>query len=323
MQLPTTKSLHRLSIENPWFAVNPLFWTSQHLRLLDCHFQHLDSALPPSSSSSIAADKNLIMHSRRLAKMNSPIVKSISVGHLLRCQDSPLEKVDGSPPFTFAGRAVHSPDCDVFQVSTTSTQQRPIVGYYHYDKVTRERQRVLRPRLHPGDGCNYPVSKMYQRKLRTVTPSLWFEDSYLVCVLLSLAQLQWRKPRKPRTPRPKAFSARLLVTNKSDTTLAHIFQADIPYELLEALNHPTLDMESFVWPTIQHIQVPFEPYASFAKRIIVQLVGYEYSSAVKPQPEVVQRGEKRKRDESDVVGQRRSVKSWDSMQPAAVSMANR
>ncbi|VTT60110.1 unnamed protein product [Fusarium fujikuroi] len=202
MQLPTTKSLHRLSIEHPWFAVHPLLWTSQHLRLLGFQFQHLDSALPPSTSSLMAADKILTMHSRNLANIDSPVVKSVSVGHLLRCKDSPLEKVNGSPPFTFAGRDVHSPDCDIFQVSTTSTQQRPIIGYYHYDKVTRERQRVLRPKSHPGDGCNYPVSKMYQRKLRTVTPPLWFEDLYLVCVLLSLAQLQWRKRR---TPRPKTF----------------------------------------------------------------------------------------------------------------------
>ncbi|SCO54456.1 uncharacterized protein FFNC_15522 [Fusarium fujikuroi] len=160
---------------------------------------------------------------------------------------------------------------------------------------------------------------MYRRKLRNVIPSLWFEDSYLVCVLLSLAQLQWRRPQ---TPRPKICNARLLVTNKSDTTHAHIFQADIPYEILEALDHPTLDMEGVVWPTIQHIQVPFEPYASFATRVIVQLVGYEYCSAVKPQSGVVKRGEKRKRDESDVVEQRKSVKSWESMQPAAVSMTN-
>ncbi|CZR49702.1 uncharacterized protein FPRO_14820 [Fusarium proliferatum ET1] len=145
---------------------------------------------------------------------------------------------------------------------------------------------------------------MYQRKLRTVTPPLWFEDLYLVCVLLSLAQLQWRKRR---TPRPKTFMARLLVTNKSDTTFAHIFQADIPHELLDALNDPILDMESFMWPMIEHLRIPFQPYASFAKRIILQLVGYEYSPAVEPQAEVVQRGEKRKRDESDAVGQRRNV----------------
>jgi hypothetical protein len=114
----------------------------------------------------------------------------------------------------------------------------------------------------------------------------------------------------------------LLVTNKSDTTHAHIFQADIPYDVLETLDHPTLDMENIKWPTIRHIQVPFEPYSSFAERIVVQLVDDEYKSDVKTQASMIPRGEKRKRDKSDAMGQRRNVKSLDSMRLAAVSLAN-
>ncbi|KAG8668192.1 hypothetical protein FPOAC2_10050 [Fusarium poae] len=161
MQQPTPKSLHRLSIENPRFAAHPLFWTSQHLQLLNCHFQHLDSILPPSPSPSIDADKHLTLYSRGLAKVPMPIYKSICVGHLLHHKDSPLEKVDGLPPFIFAGRAVHFPDCDIFQARTTTVQQPPIVGYYHYNYVTRERQRALTPRLHPVRRGNCPVSRIY------------------------------------------------------------------------------------------------------------------------------------------------------------------
>ncbi|KAG5746837.1 hypothetical protein H9Q70_010486 [Fusarium xylarioides] len=295
MQPPTPKSLHRLSIDNPWFAVHPLFWTLQHLRLLHCHFQHLDSAITTASSPSSVADKDLTLHSRRLAKIRSPIVKSISVGHLLCHQGSPLEKVGGSPPFLFAGRVVHLPECHVFQVRATGIQQRPVVGYYHYNNIARERQRALTPKSHPTGGYNYPVSRIYQRRLRNVAPALWFEDPYL---------------------------ARLLVTNKSDTTHAHIFQADIPYDVLETLDHPTLDMENIKWPTIRHIQVPFEPYSSFAERTVVQLVDDEYKPDVKTQASMIPRGEKRKRDESDAMGQRRNVKSLDSMRLAAVSLAN-
>ncbi|KAH7205370.1 uncharacterized protein BKA55DRAFT_547204 [Fusarium redolens] len=319
MQSPTPKSLHRLSIDNPWFAVHPLFWTLQHLRLLHCYFQHLDSAITTSSSPSSVADKDLTLHSRRLAKIRSPIVKSISVGHLLCHQGSPMEKVDGSPPFLFAGRGVHLPECHIFRVRATGIQKRPIVGYYHYNNVARERQRALTPKSHPNGSYNYPVSRIYQRRLRNVAPALWFEDPYLVCILLSLAQLQ---RRRRQLPRPKTFNARLLVTNKSDTTHAHIFQADIPYDVLETLDHPTLDMENIKWPTIRHIQVPFEPYSSFAERIVVQLVDDEYKSDVKTQASMIPRGEKRKRDKSDAMGQRRNVKSLDSMRLAAVSLAN-
>ncbi|KAF9768342.1 hypothetical protein IL306_014376 [Fusarium sp. DS 682] len=118
------------------------------------------------------------------------------------------------------------------------------------------------------------------------------------------------------------MSAQLLVTNKSDTTHAHIFQADIPYNILETFDHPTLDMENVKWPTIRHIQVPFKPYSSFAARIVVQLVDDEYKSDVKTQASMIPQEEKRKRDESDAVGQMRNVKSFDSMRLAAVPLAN-
>ncbi|EWZ78232.1 hypothetical protein FOXG_21553 [Fusarium oxysporum f. sp. lycopersici 4287] len=104
MQSPTPKSLHRLGIDNPWFAVHPLFWT----------LQHFDSAITTSSSPSSVADKDLALHSRRLAKIRPPILKSISVGRLLRHPGSPLEKVDGSAPFLFSGRSVHLLECHVF-----------------------------------------------------------------------------------------------------------------------------------------------------------------------------------------------------------------
>lgn len=203
MQSPTPKSLHRLSIDNPWFAVHPLLWTSQHLRLLHCYFQHLDSVITTSSSPSSVADKDLTLHSRRLAKIRSPIVKSISVGHLLCHQGSPLEKLDGSHAFLFAGRSVQIPECHIFRVHATDIQQRPIVGYYHYDNVARERQRAMTARSHPNGSYNLPVARIYQRRLRNVAPALWFEDPYLVCILLSLAQLQ---RRRSQLPRPKTFN---------------------------------------------------------------------------------------------------------------------
>jgi hypothetical protein len=200
MQSPAPKSLHRISIDNPWFAVHPLFWTLEHLYLLHCHFQHLDSDFTTSSLPSSAADKRLRVHSRLLAN-GSPIIKLISVGHLLRHQGSPLEKVDGSPTFRFARRYVHSPECHVFQVRRTDIQPPPIVGYYHYNNIARDREEALRPPSPPShrDGCyNNPVRKIYQRRLRNVTPALWTEDPYLVCILLSLAQLQWREGQSPR-----------------------------------------------------------------------------------------------------------------------------
>jgi hypothetical protein len=112
---------------------------------------------------------------------------------------------------------------------------------------------------------------------------------------------------------------RLLVTNASDTTHAHVFQADIPSKLLHALDNPTEDMDNLIWPAIQHFQVPFEPHASFSERIAGQLLAGLKTRAEEEMP----RGEKRKRDEMDTEEQTQSVKAWDgAVQVAAVPLAN-
>ena len=49
-QMPITKSLHRLCVENPRFLVHPLLWSPKHLQVLHCRSDHLDTAaLPPST----------------------------------------------------------------------------------------------------------------------------------------------------------------------------------------------------------------------------------------------------------------------------------
>ncbi|KAG7427815.1 hypothetical protein Forpi1262_v011084 [Fusarium oxysporum f. sp. raphani] len=164
--------------------------------------------------------------------------------------------------------------------------------------------------------CQVIVSPTaHNRRLRDLTPDLWFEDPYLVCILLSLAQLQWQR----RKTTPEAFFVRLLVTNASDTTHAHVFQADIPSKLLHALDNPTEDKDNLVWPAIQHFQVPFDPHASFSERIAGQLLAGLKTRAEEEMP----RGEKRKRDEMDTEEQTQSVKAWDgAVQVAGVPLAN-
>ncbi|PCD25412.1 hypothetical protein AU210_014519 [Fusarium oxysporum f. sp. radicis-cucumerinum] len=185
-----------------------------------------------------------------------------------------------------------------------------------YEDLVKQRERANRPRRHPIPGArNLPAERLYQRRLRDLTPALWFEDPYLVCVLLSLAQLQRQKGQTT----PETFFVRLLVTNASDTSHAHVFQADIPSKLLHALDNPTEDMDNLVWPAIQHVQVPFKPHASFSERIAGQLLAGLKTRAEEEMP----RGEKRKRDEMDTEEQTKSVKVWDgAAQVAAVPLAN-
>lgn len=78
-------------------------------------------------------------------------------------------------------------------------------------------------------------------------------------------------------------------------------------------------MDNLVWPAIQHLQVPFEPHASFSERVAGQLLAGLETRAEEEMP----RGEKRKRDELDAEGETKSVKAWDgAVQVAAVPLAN-
>ncbi|EXL98055.1 hypothetical protein FOIG_09614 [Fusarium odoratissimum NRRL 54006] len=214
------------------------------------------------------------------------------------------------PHFLYNKIRFHTSECEVFKTRDMyNLERRPIIGHFQYEEL-------VKPKRHPVPGfSNSPAERLSQRRLRDLTPDLWFEDPYLVCILLSLAQLQWQR----RKTTPEAFSVRLLVTNASDTTHAHVFQAYIPSKLLHALDNPTEDIDNLVWPAIQHVQVAFEPHASFSERIAGQLLTGLKTRADEEMP----RGEKRKRDELDTEEQTKSVKAWDgAVQVAAVPLAN-
>ncbi|EXK76073.1 hypothetical protein FOQG_19167 [Fusarium oxysporum f. sp. raphani 54005] len=317
--MPITKSLHRLCVENPRFLVQPLFWTPKHLQVLRCHFQHLDSTVlppslppsPPLSPSSDTKPDDTEHYIKQLLNGRFASAKFACFALLIQ----PHGVIDGNarPHFFYNRLGVHTPECETFKIGDAyNLQQRPIVGHFLYEKLVEQRRRALKPKRHPVEGAsNVPGERIYQRRLRDLTPALWFEDPYLVCVLLSLAQLQWCC----RKTTPEAFFVRLLVTNASDQMNAHVFRADIPSKLLHALDNPLDDMDGLVWPAIQHVQVPFEPHGSFSERVAGQLLAGLKTRALEESP----RGEKRKRDEMDVAGEGKSVKSWDAtVQPAAV-----
>ncbi|KAH7220460.1 uncharacterized protein BKA55DRAFT_584958 [Fusarium redolens] len=201
-QTPIAKSLHRLCVENPRFLVHPLFWTSEHLRVLHCHFNHLDFAplppsLPPSPplspSSDVEPDLSEIV--QQLLNAPGPRTRFTCIYKLLRHHG--LVSTRWQPHFLYNKQRAHSPDCRVFQSSAVhKLQQRPMIGTFQYEELIKQRERALTPKRHPIAGAdNLPVERLYQRRMRDLTPALWFEDPYLVCILLSLAQLQWQHRR--------------------------------------------------------------------------------------------------------------------------------
>ncbi|CAG7556467.1 unnamed protein product [Fusarium equiseti] len=136
-------------------------------------------------------------------------------------------------PFFYNKLRLNTPECEVYEMSRKhKLTQRPILGYFLASDV--------------------PCEKLYQRRLNELTPALWFED--------------------PRKTTPEAFFVRLLVTNESGQTNAHVFRADILYTFVDALDNPTDAMVNLVWPALQHVQVPFAPQARFAERVAGQLL---------------------------------------------------
>ncbi|KAF5686390.1 hypothetical protein FCIRC_2946 [Fusarium circinatum] len=316
---PITKSLHRLSVENGRFHVHPLFWTSKHLQVLHCHFNHVDSSaltlsLPPSpplSPSSDAERDDLVRLVPRITDGQFTSGRFACFSVMMRARG--IINASTRPYFLYNKLKLHVPECEVFTLSDAyKLEVRPVVGHFQYDELVKMRKRAIRPRRHPVPGLsNLPAERLYERRLRELTPALWFEDPYLVCVMISLAQIQW----KIRKGTGDAYLVRLLVTSTTDTTHAHVFQADIPPKLLRALDNPTEDMDNLVWPAIRHIQVPFEPHASFSERVAGQLLAGLKTRA----PEETTLGQKRKRDETENKEETKSVKAWDGAVQVAVA----
>ena len=102
------------------------------------------------------------------------------------------------PQFFFAGRPVDQPDYVVFSRSgQLNDAVQPWVGYFNYSNVKDQRWRMLEPRRHPGEGHNAAGRSKALRTLSTITPNEWSRDPYLVCILLSIAQLQARSVEPP------------------------------------------------------------------------------------------------------------------------------
>ncbi|KAG9501838.1 hypothetical protein J7337_007533 [Fusarium musae] len=251
------QSLHGLSVENSWFAVHPVFWTSQHLDLLGIRFVHIDGprhAVQPRRENAVKLDPvKVIFHIMRFASVPEPEDKLKSAFYLLCVPGSPLRP--RSKP-------------------TSTRAQAPVVGFTYYRAFNWERDRRYTPRKHPKaryGKTNGPVEEICKILLRKVNPQKWEEDPYIVCLLLSLAQAQAIKQKREKE-KPDTFPVRLLVAVDGDTEFAHVFQAEIDAHILKALDKPTFGFNGVTWPTITHSKVAYGPYPSFPDRLLAEVL---------------------------------------------------
>ncbi|KAK2668018.1 hypothetical protein RAB80_017209 [Fusarium oxysporum f. sp. vasinfectum] len=185
------------------------------------------------------------------------------------------------PHFLYQKLILHTPECNVFKFSNAyNFEVRPMLGHFQYDELVKKRERAIKPRRHPVPGSSNLPRRATLRA--------------------SIARLDSRPVHLRHHPRTRLPSRH-------------------PPKLLRALDNPTEDMDNLVWPAIQHIQVPFEPHASFSERVAGQLLASLKTRA----PEETPRGEKRKRDKMETEEETKSVKAWDgTVQVASVPLAN-
>ncbi|KAK2667628.1 hypothetical protein RAB80_016819 [Fusarium oxysporum f. sp. vasinfectum] len=254
------QSLHRLSVENSWFATRPILWTSQHLNLLGVRFQHFEGPLhAPQPRGDDVKDLDaieVVYHVTRLATVSSTVMKLKSALYLLCAPGSPLGCKPqfvwtDTPQNSFTQDAPFTKHCAMFFMSPSHSpkKQPPVIGYAYYKDINRERQRRFTPRLHQKSDINHPVERLCRLYLRNVTPDNWSDDPYIVCLLLALAQAQSTKQREEK---PETFPVRLLLAVDGDKNFAHVFQADVDAHILKALDEPTLDLNGVAWPRITH-----------------------------------------------------------------------
>ncbi|KAF5267668.1 hypothetical protein FOXYS1_1462 [Fusarium oxysporum] len=261
------QSLHRLSVENSWFATHPILWTSQHLNLLGVPFQHFEGPLhAPQPCGDDVKDLDaieVVYHEARLGAS-----RKLTLAPSGRHRRANLVSLDRyAAKFFYARRPVHETLCHVLHVAKPSPKkQPPVIGYAYYKAINRERQRRFTPRLHPKSDINHPVERLCRLYLRKVTPDNWSDDPYIVCLLLALAQAQSIKQREEN-------KVRLLLAVDRDKNFAHVFQADVDAHILKALDEPTLDLNGVAWPRITHTKVALQPYLTFPGRIVAGLLG--------------------------------------------------
>ncbi|PCD21233.1 hypothetical protein FGRA07_11729 [Fusarium graminearum] len=212
------------------------------------------------------------------------------------------------PKFRYGKLYFDIPKCNVFElIDKYNSYAKSIIVHFEYDELVTMREKAVRSPRHS-------VLDSAEGRLQKLTSPPWFEDPYLMCVMVTIAQSKW----KVRKGMGEAHFVQLVVTNTSDKEYAHIFQADIPTKLLDALKKSTKNMGKLVLPAIRHIRVPFKPHESFSKRVAAQLLSGPKTREQGKMP----RGKKRKSNEMETEDEARSPKAPDgAVQVAVVPLA--
>ncbi|CDM37321.1 hypothetical protein DTO013E5_7557 [Penicillium roqueforti] len=145
---------------------------------------------------------------------------------------------------------------------------RSLLGYVHYTFVNGSRNRQYRPA--PGGRSNEIGWRIHLKRKARTTPKEWTDDPYFVCHLLALAQLKDRN-RTVNPSKPITYTSRLLATHIHEKHFIILYEAQITSEVLNALSHWRDATTPIQWPTIKRKRIPYQPYDTFASRLIAEI----------------------------------------------------
>ncbi|KAF1731359.1 hypothetical protein CRV24_007543 [Beauveria bassiana] len=132
-----------------------------------------------------------------------------------------------------------------------------------YCLINSARREGNRRKLRPGQRDNDSFAR-----LKRITPRDWSEDSYVLFILLSIAQRQYyRKHARHNT----AYQACLFVTNPASPQDVTLFDADIPTALPDELDDPRMVPQRRKWLIIHRTRMSIEPRKVFLARLVAAL----------------------------------------------------
>ncbi|KAG8356442.1 hypothetical protein FVEN_g5622 [Fusarium venenatum] len=273
------QSLHELIIQHPKLSDHPLRWTARHLELLHCTFQQIDIPLEAKTG---AHEECTVKDATGLA--NNPWFgdierKASCFRNLFNGERGRLVNYCTEPTFYFNGHGKHRPHCPIYYLEPTYEKEdenkenkghedgeqelrkteNPVIGFFAYSSITQRRAERCYPKQYRSKP-NGDAQQLWDRMVRECTPETWFQDPYLVCIITSLAQCQWRDNRYKFCP------VRLVVCHDDEKDYAYVYYAQFPKGILDQLDTPVSRTEA-TWPTIYYTKIPFEPYGTFHDRM--------------------------------------------------------
>ncbi|KAF6806417.1 hypothetical protein CSOJ01_08837 [Colletotrichum sojae] len=302
-------------------VVHPLLWTSRQLDLLSCAFvdapptntdqtgngcdtdeRHtsppliVGSATPsnaqpglPGVGSKVPSKKlhdchgqapSVYIHARMLTLAKLLPAKAYAIRQLL-CEDqsSCVEKL----AFHYDKQAIRLP-CIQMLFSIGKGSQFPdspsIAHVYFLEIVAARKSRLGRlTRSLPSP----PIRSLQKIRLQRVTPVSLARDSYIVAVLIAMAQAQ--AGRDSASPGTESFRVNLLLNNIDDKSHLHVFSAVIEKVLLERLANPKSAPPHAVQTKVHTHVVPYKPFLTFQQRLLEVIASRRHKRKRQPDDE--------------------------------------